>query len=122
MEEQLVARYVNGLRIMIRDEVEMQRLWRLSDAYQLALKVEAKIARSGAKRYFNVLLHSCSKVGSTCYNASGSKANGIMNNASKLTPTNRGGQSSRTSHPSTCFKCKQVGHHMNECPNKQANA
>ena len=82
------------------------QLWRLFDAYQLALKVEAKHIKSGAKRYSNVPLHSSSKADSTRYNVSGSKASKIMKNASKLTPANRGGQSSRTSHLPTCFKCK----------------
>lgn len=108
MQKQLVARYVDSLRDMIQDEVEMQWLWRLSDAYQLALKVEAKLARSGVKKYFSVPLHSFFKADSAHYNASGSKASGIMKNASKLTLTSHGGQSSCTHHFCTCFTCKQV--------------
>lgn len=76
---------------MIRDEVKMQQLWGLYDAYQLSLKVEAKLARSEAKRYSNVPLHSSFEVDSPRYNGTGSKASGIIKNASKLTLTNCGG-------------------------------
>lgn len=44
-EDELVARYVNGLKLSIRDEVEMQQLWKLNDAYKLALKIESKLTR-----------------------------------------------------------------------------
>ena len=43
MVEKLLARYVGGLKFSIRDEVEMHRLWRMHGAYQLSLKVEAKL-------------------------------------------------------------------------------
>lgn len=53
-EEQLIARFVGGLGMTIHNEVEMHRLWSLNDAYQLALKVEAKLARSSAKKFMKV--------------------------------------------------------------------
>ena len=49
---------------MIQDEVKMQRLWRLYDAYQLVLKAKAKLARSGGNKYSNVPLHFSSKADS----------------------------------------------------------
>ncbi|KAM1788439.1 hypothetical protein ACFX11_038731 [Malus domestica] len=49
-EEQLTARYIGGLRPQIRDEVEMHRVCRVNDAYQLALKVEARLARTRTRR------------------------------------------------------------------------
>ncbi|KAL4182900.1 hypothetical protein AMTRI_Chr11g152470 [Amborella trichopoda] len=52
-EEQLVSRYVGGLRLAIRDEVEMHWLW-IKNAYQLALKVEAKLSRGCAWKYVEV--------------------------------------------------------------------
>jgi hypothetical protein len=37
--------------------VEIHRIWKLNDAYQLALKVEVKLAWSGAKKHFEVHGH-----------------------------------------------------------------
>lgn len=54
LEEQFVARYVNGLKLTIRDEVEMQQLWRINDAYQLGVKVELNLIRYGAKKFADV--------------------------------------------------------------------
>ena len=45
-EDQLIARYVNGLRIFIQDEV-MHWNFILNNVYQLALKVEARIGQRG---------------------------------------------------------------------------
>ncbi|KAL4199584.1 hypothetical protein AMTRI_Chr03g145650 [Amborella trichopoda] len=53
-KEQLVSRYVGGLRLVIHDEVEMHRLWKIHDAYQLASKVEAKLSCGGAWKYAEV--------------------------------------------------------------------
>ncbi|CAL9043866.1 unnamed protein product [Musa banksii] len=89
----------------------MQQLWRLSDAYQLSLKVKAKLARSEAKRYSNVPLHSSSKVHSARYNGT---------NYKKCIQTNS--YQFRISHLLTCFKCKHVEHYINECPNRQTDA
>lgn len=54
LEEQFVARYVNGLKLTIRDEVEMYQLWRINDAYQLGVKVELNLIRYGAKKFADV--------------------------------------------------------------------
>ena len=40
-----VARYMNGLRMDIQDEISMLTPRTVEEAYQLALKVEDKIAR-----------------------------------------------------------------------------
>ena len=48
-ESQRVSRYVNGLRLSIQDQVCLQRPYKVSDAYQLALKVETQLARSSSR-------------------------------------------------------------------------
>jgi hypothetical protein len=42
--EKLKNNWLQGLKLSIRDEVEIHRIWKLNDAYQLALKVEVKLA------------------------------------------------------------------------------
>ena len=54
MEVQLVAIYIGGLRLPIHDEVELHRLWNVENAYQLALKMEAKLTSGGSKKYMDV--------------------------------------------------------------------
>jgi len=50
--KQLVARYVNGLNYAIQDEIMMHYVRNVEEAYQLALKVEEKLARNSRKRPF----------------------------------------------------------------------
>lgn len=40
-----VARYINGLRFNIQDEVSMLNIYSIEDAYQYALKAEDKLKR-----------------------------------------------------------------------------
>jgi hypothetical protein len=44
-DEEKVARYINGLRYKIQDELNMMSVRIVEDAYQFALKVEEKLAR-----------------------------------------------------------------------------
>jgi hypothetical protein len=43
-DEEKVARYINGLRYEIQDEINMMSVRTVEDAYQIALKVEEKLA------------------------------------------------------------------------------
>lgn len=43
-EEELTARYVNGLSYAIQDELALQSVDNMNKAYQLTLKVEEKLA------------------------------------------------------------------------------
>ena len=45
-----VARYINGLRYDIRDEISLLNLKTIEDAYQVALKVEEKFLRKQNQR------------------------------------------------------------------------
>jgi hypothetical protein len=44
-DEEKVARYINGLRYDIQDEINMATVITVEDAYQIALKAEEKLAR-----------------------------------------------------------------------------
>ncbi|XXG48299.1 hypothetical protein AAC387_Pa02g2791 [Persea americana] len=124
IEEQSVARYIGGLKFEIRDEVEMQRVWRLNDAYQLALKVEAKLTRGHGKKYADVRsFYPPSKVESSCRGHVGSKIRGTNKSAAKLSTSNHGGgQATHTNRSPTCFKCGQVGHYLKDCPKRRVDA
>ncbi|KAJ7971568.1 RNA-directed DNA polymerase [Quillaja saponaria] len=107
-EEQLVTRYVGGLRKAIRDEVELQRLFRLSDAYQLALKVEAKLACGGNKKY-----------ASSFYPPKGRESSKIAKDISKASGSNNTSTKASPRSPSS-FKCGQPRHLINDCHKRQS--
>ena len=49
---QLVSRFTNGLREQIKDELSLHTVWTLSEAVNLALKVEAKQAKQATRTSF----------------------------------------------------------------------
>jgi hypothetical protein len=48
--DEKVARYMNGLRYEIQDEISMETIRTVEDAYQLALKDEEKLSRKQSQR------------------------------------------------------------------------
>ena len=49
-DEEKVARYINGLRYEIQDEISMMSVRTVEDPYQFALKAEEKLARKQNQR------------------------------------------------------------------------
>jgi hypothetical protein len=49
-DEEKVARYINGLRYEIQDELSMMLVRTVEDAYQFVLKAEEKLARKQSQR------------------------------------------------------------------------
>jgi hypothetical protein len=49
-DEEKTARYINGLRYEIQDEISMMTVRTVEDAYQVALKAEEKLARKKSQR------------------------------------------------------------------------
>eukprot|EP01018_Ginkgo_biloba_P000548 Gb_17472 [translate_table: standard] len=70
--EQSVARYVNGLRFQLQDELALIKIHTVDEAYQYALNAEEKLNRSKGK--------SLSKKGdSTSFKGKGSSSKSAMN-------------------------------------------
>lgn len=49
-EEELTTRYINGLIFSIQDEMTTRRMMTMDEAYQLALRIEEKLAQQPRKR------------------------------------------------------------------------
>jgi len=49
-EEETMERYINGLSYAVQDELVIQHVTSVDEAYQLALRVEEKLARRSKKR------------------------------------------------------------------------
>jgi hypothetical protein len=49
-DDEKVARYLNGLRYEIQDELSMLTIRTVEDAYQMALKAEEKLSRNQGQR------------------------------------------------------------------------
>ncbi|KAJ8635364.1 hypothetical protein MRB53_009631 [Persea americana] len=102
----------------------MQRVWRLNDACQLALKVEAKLTRGRGKKYVDVRsLYPPSKSESSRGGHVGSKIGGTNKSTAKPNTSNHGGgQATHTNRFPTCFKCGQGGHYLRDCPKRRVDA
>ena len=45
-EDQLIAHYIGGLKLVIQDRLALQGVWTMIDAINLVMKVESQINRS----------------------------------------------------------------------------
>jgi hypothetical protein len=131
-EGQQVARYIGGLRMAIQDQVSLHTVWTLSEALNLAMKIESQMARhSGRSQAFR---QSKKKGESTI----------VLNPQQSSQPRRFQGESSNTQQgkeypfplgkrelaevvtthtPSlfsvNVFRCGQPGHISNECSSRR---
>lgn len=107
--------------MQIRDKVEIHRLFKLNDAYQMALKVEARLARGSVKKYVEVRsLYPSPNGESSRGKATISKPDAAEK--SKFSFGNANANQSGRNKPNSCFKCGEIGHHFNSCPKRQINS
>lgn len=106
-EEQLVARYIGGLRVQIMDSVNMFDPVSISEAHQRALAFEKQSRRVGGS--------------SSTANIGGSPGTGgmvprVVPNQQRPT-SNSVGPNPRTTVSSSlkCFSCGETGHRQSEC-------
>ncbi|KAG6531552.1 hypothetical protein ZIOFF_005366 [Zingiber officinale] len=119
-EEQIIARFLGGLRYEIGNVVQLQPYWTYNDVCQLALKVEKQQKES-------------SRFGGR-FSSGGGASNRGSASASKNTPAAKDVKqkyvaskddgagfvkSSGPTNQKTCFKCKGFGHFAADCPNRR---
>ncbi|XP_021975489.1 uncharacterized protein LOC110870614 [Helianthus annuus] len=111
-DEQVIARFLGGLRSEISDVVHLQQFWSFANVCLLAKKVEKQLsAKSKAQPRF-------SSSQGVPPSSSTAKAEGTKPSA-PTTPVIPSGQASGTQR---CYKCNGIGHLKRECPNKQVVA
>ncbi|GFZ21771.1 hypothetical protein Acr_29g0009330 [Actinidia rufa] len=120
-ESQKVSRYVNGLRLSIQDQVCLQRPYKVSDAYQLALKVETQLARSSSRRVGNDRSSGPSSSRSNNAIRDGRTAAPMRPNQQTNTGDRKGLQNQQNTQGQMnikCYRCFEPGHKSNECPKR----
>ena len=110
-DDQLVARYVSGLKYNLNAELMMHSLHSLEEAYQMALKAEEKLKWSLYRK------------AESSRSAKEKPKKGVPAPLDRLNPHDGGGSKERgkgISNSSKCFRCGEVGHRSYECPMKKA--
>lgn len=114
-KDQQVARYLVGLRIQLQDDLSLFHLPRVEDAYQAALKAEAKQQRSTSWKS-NMRTPSHLKESSTSKGIAGTMKN---NKGRDVGPSHHSQEKFNKQAGTRCFKCNEIGHRIAECPLKQ---
>ena len=107
-DDQLMARYLGGLRPNIQEALSLHPLWTISKAFLRALAPEKLHSRSGSQsvmqpkpQFQPTQTPVCSKTSATVPNRP---------------PPSSGARIPGTPSTIRCFTCRQVGHRAAECP------
>lgn len=109
-DDQLVARYVSGLKSKVRGELIMISLSSLEEAYQMALKAEEKLKWDSYRK------PESSK-------GEKDKEEKVVAQTSERPNLQGGGNKDRGKgvlNTIKCFRCGELGHRSYECPKKNA--
>ncbi|XP_057835307.2 uncharacterized protein LOC131045734 [Cryptomeria japonica] len=135
-EEEKLARYMNGLKMSIQEELSLHCPTTVSKCYQMALKVEEKWKRkqetnkgknNDSGKNYRGRGNPWNKDSSSRTNDQADKENHDSNfrgNYRGRRPFNRGrSKTGRGNGNGTirCYYCNQLGHHAGRCPEKKNN-
>ncbi|KAI0499806.1 hypothetical protein KFK09_018014 [Dendrobium nobile] len=130
---QLVVRYIGGLKDSIQDKLELSSVWSLSEAVNFALKAEIQLGRhlrsSSHRRLFMESDTEAAKPPGTALR----KTPIVSDNSGSMNPVKPSSDPKAPVKPKfpfkenpyprpqglKCFRCFQPGHKSNECPNRQ---
>ncbi|XP_061364670.1 uncharacterized protein LOC133308096 [Gastrolobium bilobum] len=116
-DEQVIARYLGGLRDEISDVVYLQQYWSYEDVCKLSLKVEGQCKRKGDRSKFQSRFPR-KEFGAKSVSSSATSPAGRSSMPQKNIP-NKEGSIKGGSTGKRCFKCQGIGHFAADCPNKQ---
>ncbi|XP_057509150.1 uncharacterized protein LOC130791839 [Actinidia eriantha] len=116
-EDQQIARFVNGLRVAIRDQVSLQTLYSLNEAVMLAKKVKSQQNRTNTRSQFsNREKQPVPSPQSQPVTNSGSQTKAVTTGST----TCPGGNPNPYAKASgdKCYKCGEPEHRSNTCPKR----
>ncbi|CAL5438483.1 unnamed protein product [Camellia sinensis] len=130
-EGQRVARYLNGLKLTIREKMGLSVVWTVDEAHNMALKaqlMERKTTYSGYCRNLPDSLFPTREQGKGATQptipvnqqrstAGGGGGNQMTGSSSREAPRNTNPYAKPTTDK--CYRCGTLGHHSNVCPERR---
>ncbi|XP_071920620.1 uncharacterized protein [Coffea arabica] len=130
--EATMARFLNGLRVEIADQLELQYYVEIEDMVEKAIKIEQRLKRRGATRNYNPPPQTFTRPfqlrreerGSNAWNTTRPKHDQgpssrppFAKTDSKVVPKSTIEPSKPRNRDTKCWRCQGIGHIASQCPN-----